>query len=376
MTAAPTCPHCFAPVRGDGRPTCLCAAAEAEDFDPLRLRPYVALPDRVAGPDEGGEGGTAPCAGPGAGPDPGPGGEQDRLGSLDSLDSLEDLPGVDAAVHRFSRPAGPTSRTFHTSGPLSGPLSDPLSGPLSGPLMEGETSASFPEGATSGPFPGDAASGPFPEDTASGPLPRVAASDGSGPPAGRRRTRSALLTAAGTAVTAVTAAAIVVGTGLLPDGDRDRAAPPDRGTSAPTTAVPTTAAPASPTPTPVRPSPATSRSRAPGTLPHPSRSPAPPLPPPVRASGSVAVPSADASPSTAPTGPIVLREGSSGPEVLELQGRLRQLAIYTGAVDGQYGAEVRDAVARYQRTYGVHDDPDGVYGAATRASLEARTQQP
>ncbi|WP_275309409.1 peptidoglycan-binding domain-containing protein [Streptomyces yunnanensis] len=168
----------------------------------------------------------------------------------------------------------------------------------------------------------------------------------------------------------MTAAAIMVGTGLLPDGDRDRVAPPDRGTSAPTTT-----APATPTPTPVRPSPATSRSRPPGTLPRPSRSPAPPLPPPVRASGSVAVPSGDASPSTAPTGPIVLREGSSGPEVLELQGRLRQLAFYTGAVDGRYGAEVRDAVARYQQTYGVHDDPDGVYGAATRASLEARTQQ-
>ncbi|MGW5116952.1 peptidoglycan-binding domain-containing protein, partial [Streptomyces noursei] len=69
-------------------------------------------------------------------------------------------------------------------------------------------------------------------------------------------------------------------------------------------------------------------------------------------------------------------EFSGMPAVVELQGRLRQVALYTGVADGQYGAAVRDAVARYQRTYGVHGDPDGVYGPATRASLEARTPQP
>ncbi|MER6049989.1 peptidoglycan-binding domain-containing protein [Streptomyces sp. NPDC001793] len=197
----------------------------------------------------------------------------------------------------------------------------------------------------------------------------------SGPPAptGRRRGRPAVLAVTGAAVAA---AAIVIGTGALPGGDRDRAAPPDDGTTAPTAAVPTTAGPTTSASAPVRPAPATSRSRTPGPPPRPSRSPAPPPPPPVRASGSVAFPPGDPSPSAAPSGPIVLREGSSGPEVVELQERLRQMALYTGAADGLYGAAVRDAVARYQRTYGVHGDPDGVYGAPTRTALEARTRQP
>ncbi len=60
----------------------------------------------------------------------------------------------------------------------------------------------------------------------------------------------------------------------------------------------------------------------------------------------------------------------------ELQGRLRQLAFYSGAEDGTYGAEVRDAVSRYQQTYRVTGDPAGVYGPQTRASLESRTQEP
>lgn len=42
---APLCPHRSAPVRGDGRPACLCAAVDADGFDPLRVRPYVSLPD-------------------------------------------------------------------------------------------------------------------------------------------------------------------------------------------------------------------------------------------------------------------------------------------------------------------------------------------
>lgn len=52
MTALRTCPHCFAPVRSDGRPACLCAAADAADFDPLRIRPYVSLPDEDEAPEE------------------------------------------------------------------------------------------------------------------------------------------------------------------------------------------------------------------------------------------------------------------------------------------------------------------------------------
>ena len=56
------CPECFAPRASDGTPSCGCArrvsdahleartaeAAAAEDFDPLRIRPYVELGDEPA----------------------------------------------------------------------------------------------------------------------------------------------------------------------------------------------------------------------------------------------------------------------------------------------------------------------------------------
>ncbi|WP_245793677.1 peptidoglycan-binding domain-containing protein [Streptomyces pini] len=73
--------------------------------------------------------------------------------------------------------------------------------------------------------------------------------------------------------------------------------------------------------------------------------------------------------------PGMLREGDSGPEVEELQRRLRQIqGVYPGGeVDGRYDAEVTEAVARYQQWYGVRGDEKGVYGDDTRRDLEART---
>ncbi|WP_051871966.1 peptidoglycan-binding protein [Streptomyces sclerotialus] len=72
----------------------------------------------------------------------------------------------------------------------------------------------------------------------------------------------------------------------------------------------------------------------------------------------------------------VLSEGASGPEVAELQRRLAQLDLYAGPADGRYDAGVTASVARYQRTYGETEDPYGVYGRATRASLEFLTTEP
>ncbi|MEW1659375.1 peptidoglycan-binding protein [Streptomyces sp. NPDC093707] len=335
MTAAATCPHCFAPVRGDGRPTCLCAAAEAEDFDPLRVRPYVSLREQPGAWDDGEEAGGA--AGE-AGALPG--------GGRERPDDLGDLPGVDAAVYRVPRPWGPVSEPLVSS-------TVPL-----GPAPEGAAIGAAPYGAGTG----GAAAGP-----------ETGARPGTSAPTGRRRTRSAVLAVTGTAAIA---AALAIGTWALPDGGRDRAAPPDRGSTAPTSAAPT-AGPTTPAPASDRPAPTTSRAkRSPGASPVPYRPRVPAPRSPVRASGSVAVPSGDASPSAPPSGPIVLREGAGGPEVAELQERLRQMALYTGAADGRYGTAVREAVARYQRTYGVHGDPVGVYGPATRASLEAHTAQP
>ncbi|MEV0599533.1 peptidoglycan-binding domain-containing protein [Streptomyces sp. NPDC050315] len=70
----------------------------------------------------------------------------------------------------------------------------------------------------------------------------------------------------------------------------------------------------------------------------------------------------------------LLAEGTSGPEVVELQRRLAQLDLYGGAADGRYDAGVTASVARYQRLYGETADPYGVYGPATRESLEFLTQ--
>ncbi|MGW7579009.1 hypothetical protein ACWGJY_34835, partial [Streptomyces sp. NPDC054765] len=118
---APICPHCFAPVRGDGRPVCLCAALDADDFDPLRVRPYVSLPD---GDDDGGAGDDA---GDGAGEsDGGPGGTLASRG-----DRLEDLPGVGAAAHRTGGPPPGGSRAAGPPLPPGPPAAAVAAAPVS-----------------------------------------------------------------------------------------------------------------------------------------------------------------------------------------------------------------------------------------------------
>ncbi|MCZ9348085.1 peptidoglycan-binding protein, partial [Streptomyces sp. TRM76130] len=77
--AGPACPECGAPRQADHTPSCACGpraaaalleartaeAAAAEDFNPLRIRPYVALEEtgRGTGREEGGAGAAG---GPGA----------------------------------------------------------------------------------------------------------------------------------------------------------------------------------------------------------------------------------------------------------------------------------------------------------------------
>ncbi|MGK5531368.1 peptidoglycan-binding protein [Streptomyces sp. URMC 129] len=75
--------------------------------------------------------------------------------------------------------------------------------------------------------------------------------------------------------------------------------------------------------------------------------------------------------------PPVLSEGDRGAEVAELQRRLRQLDwAYAGGLHGRYDDETRQAVARFQRANGVTGDPEGVYGPATRETLESMTIEP
>lgn len=342
MTAR-NCPHCSAPVRGGGRPSCLCAAIGADDFDPLRVRPYVSLPDGEEGADEAGAGGER--AGEGG------------VRSTGRSDRLDDLPGADAAVHRTDASAPSTPSTPSVP---SAPSAPPAASP--GPLLprarrrSGPTSRTFhaAEGQTSG---------------AARSAPRRT---------GVRARRPAVLVATGAAAAV---AAALIGTDALSGGTRDRAAPPDRSTASPGAALPTGGAPTpggtasspaahrSPSPEATATGPSTATVRLPGTG-------RPRTPAPTRASGSVSVPPGSPVPSVPPTGPPVLREGAAGPEVTELQGRLRQLGLYQGAGGGRYDAEVRAAVSRYQRRHGVTGDPDGVYGPRTRASLESRTDEP
>ncbi len=63
----------------------------------------------------------------------------------------------------------------------------------------------------------------------------------------------------------------------------------------------------------------------------------------------------------------VLRRGSTGSEVKEVQRRLKQWGYYTGAVDGIFGSETRKAVIAFQKKNGL--TADGIVGKATYAAL-------
>ncbi len=63
----------------------------------------------------------------------------------------------------------------------------------------------------------------------------------------------------------------------------------------------------------------------------------------------------------------VLRQGSNGGEVREVQRRLKQWGYYAGAVDGVFGASTKKAVIAFQKKNGL--TADGVVGASTYKAL-------
>ena len=63
----------------------------------------------------------------------------------------------------------------------------------------------------------------------------------------------------------------------------------------------------------------------------------------------------------------VLRQGSTGGEVKEVQRRLKQWGYYNGAIDGIYGAQTVEAVKKFQKKNGL--TADGIAGRATYAAL-------
>src|SRR5437016_2419716 len=62
-----------------------------------------------------------------------------------------------------------------------------------------------------------------------------------------------------------------------------------------------------------------------------------------------------------------LRQGSSGPEVTELQQKLKDLGFDPNGVDGNFGPGTRDAVIAFQQSKGLQ--ADGIAGPATLAAL-------
>jgi len=68
----------------------------------------------------------------------------------------------------------------------------------------------------------------------------------------------------------------------------------------------------------------------------------------------------------------ILKEGSSGKDIYELQGRLKALGYFNGKVDGQFGASTKNAVTWFQWKFGMKSD--GIVGAKTKLMLWKATK--
>lgn len=323
------CPECGTSREPGSAPACGCTeraadaardarsadAAAAEDFDPLRIRPYVTLPEPGAAEE------AAPEP---PGPPPSP-----------VLPPEAVTPPRSADVGLFT--PGAPGRSGLSAGPLSGAQ----------------------EATSPSPLPYDDA--PVPE-----PEPR------------RGRTGLYAGVGAVVAVVAVAVLAAVLLSPDKPQRDQALPDLPTRAVTAPsdsaTEAPPPSTASAAPS---APPSPSASSSASPEASPSPtasrSASPKPRSTPPpsrstARATGSVE--------SAEPKADRVLSRGDRGPEVEELQQRLQQLYLYMGGTNGRYDSQVADAVARFQSARGTQRDDRGVYGEETRAALEAETREP
>lgn len=70
----------------------------------------------------------------------------------------------------------------------------------------------------------------------------------------------------------------------------------------------------------------------------------------------------------------VLRVGSVGADVADLQARLTELSYYTGVIDGHYGLGTQTAVMEFQQRHGIA--ADGVAGRQTQDTLYSLSAQP
>ncbi|WP_069172627.1 peptidoglycan-binding domain-containing protein [Streptomyces griseus] len=149
--------------------------------------------------------------------------------------------------------------------------------------------------------------------------------------------------------------------GPAPSASGAPSAPPSP--TAPPSASASVSASASASPSP---------SGSPSASPSAGTSGTPSPPPSATASASELAVTATPTP-PAPEAGTTLRRGDSGPEVAELQRRMQEIWVYRGPADAEYSGRVEDAVADFQQWVSVRSDPPGVYGPETRRALEART---
>ncbi|MET9480127.1 peptidoglycan-binding domain-containing protein [Streptomyces sp. NPDC006638] len=356
-----SCPRCFAPPGEAGHPDCACATRadiagksltdpveQSGDGDQMHVRPYVSLGSGTDAP----EGKAEPTAAEKA--------ERER-----------------AARERaaFGPPGSAGAETTAVQGVVVGATAHD-----DGKNDSGNNSDEDDEEGRAGVTAAGAGAG-----AAEGSL----GDDDTDEPPARRRKGLYLAVAI-----AVVAAVIAVSAGVaLRGGGEDEAAGPGSSSSTARTALPdaTGTAGDKAAPAPDRPA---SDDAASSPSDDPSASPSDTAPASASASATSAKgqagedtpasPTASASPtgsaspgSTPSPGPAVLREGDTGPEVVELQKRMSQLLLrYLGRPDGTYDAELERAVARYQKDRDITGDASGVYGPATRKVLEAETEKP
>ncbi|TXS54956.1 peptidoglycan-binding domain-containing protein [Streptomyces sp. t39] len=362
---------------GRGRTTAEEMAA-AEDFDPLRIRPYVTLEaldtsDRPPAPGPAGPPGPSrpPAGGTGAGGAPGYTGYGGTGGQAGD-------------GHRPSPQGAPAAPGSGAPGRHGQHGPDPYA--PGGEQGDHPTAVLRPVAA---PLPAEmpAAAGAWRADTQE--LPPVTGRDAAAPAAGparrsRRRGAAALAAVAAFAVAGTAAYA----SGLF-DGDdgRDRVSMPDRengpsfalGPDAPLEPPKPTGSPsASPSRT-AKPSPSASASASPSasasatrSAPATSAPAAPPAPTPTaQVTGTVSEEPSDDAPGT-------LRLGDTGSDVRELQLRLQEIWLYSRdwQTDGVFDTNLENSVKVYQWDRGIKGDPLGVYGPQTRRALEAETREP
>ncbi|MFF0193366.1 peptidoglycan-binding protein [Streptomyces anulatus] len=343
--------------------------AAAEDFDPLRIRPYVTLTDHTGVAGDGAADGAG-------GPRSGFSGtwEGAASGTREGSASWTGAPEPDAAG-----PAGAVGAAG-----AAGAAIDPGAAATTMPLFLGGDGPDADPGVGS---PGGATY-PVPD----GSRRRTA---NAGPvfdpdPVRPRRRRPFGALAVGAAVAAVVGTAAFAG-GLFGGDDSTDEALPEATTSAPDTedepAVSVAPSPSASTAPPRKRSPSATPSASPSASASPTKSREPS---PTATTAASASPTASASPapdggappaapSAAPPAGVTggsLRPGDRGPEVAELQIRLRTVGewLYSGPVDGSsYSDQVAYSVAVYQSYKAIQGDPAGVYGPNTRRALEAET---